>query len=338
VRRTRRLAIAIGTLAWMSPVASVDAQTHVVERGDTLWEVARAHGCSVAKLQSANDLEPDEPVRPGQRLTIPRCAGRPDTGGEATTYQVRAGDTLSQIAQRFGTTVQDVKARNDLRDSTIVVGQHLVVAGKPAVEVRVVQGQSVGGPGRGKLVGGVQLPQDRAYYRRRPKWSWGAQHVVDHTRRAVAQVRRKHPDLHRLAIGDISQPRGGSIPGHRSHQSGRDVDLGLYFRREPSGYPKEFVKASNGELHVEAMWTLIEALWKASRQPGGPEKIFLDYRVQGALYEHARKQGVSKAALEEIFQYPDGRWSHHRLVMHEPMHADHLHVRFACPPKDDRCR
>jgi murein endopeptidase len=162
--------------------------------------------------------------------------------------------------------------------------------------------------------------------------------VVDHVLRAIAAVNRTHPSVHRLAIGDISSPKGGVLPGHGSHQSGRDIDLGLYFTTVPAGYPDEFVRAKSGRLDAAANWTLVHALYQATKAAGGPERIFLDYDVQGQLYKAARKAGLSRAVLGKIFQYPDGRWAQERLVQHEPKHDDHLHVRFACPPKDDECR
>jgi hypothetical protein len=161
--------------------------------------------------------------------------------------------------------------------------------------------------------------------------------VVDHTRAAIEHVLRKHPNVHRLAVGDLSAKRGGRIPGHRSHQSGRDIDLGLYFERAPAGYPHEFVPAEKGTLDLAATWALVEALYVASKRPGGPEKIFLDYGLQELLYAYARKQGTGETVLQKIFQVPNGRWAK-SLVQHEPFHDDHIHVRYGCPPKDERCR
>lgn len=203
--------------------------------------------------------------------------------------------------------------------------------------VRVVAGQSVGKPHDGELVAAARLPYDPGYYRRRLERTYAAQHVVDHLRRVVLKVRRGHPRLHRLAIGDLSSRKGGRLAGHQSHQSGRDVDLGLYFERAPEGYPQRFVRAEDGELDRAATWALIKALHVASKDPGGPQVVFLDYRVQGTLYEFARGQGVSKRELESIFQYPDGRSAPNRLVRHEPLHGDHMHVRFACPDGDPQC-
>jgi LysM repeat protein len=53
--------------------------------------------------------------------------------GEGTTYTVRWGDTLFSIAQRFGTTVEDIKAANGLTSDFIVVGQELIIPGGTGV-------------------------------------------------------------------------------------------------------------------------------------------------------------------------------------------------------------
>ncbi len=309
---------------------------YTVRSGDSLWSIAQAHGCRVDDLRRANTLS--GVLQVGTRLRIPRCSGKTRRRG-GSEHRVEPGDTLSAIAVRHGTTVEALRALNGLTSDLIVPGQRLAVGpAKSEITIRVVAGQSRGRPQKGSLVGGVQLPHSPQYFRRRPEWVFGAQHVVDHTRKAIDTVNRVHPRVHRLAIGDISSPKGGVLPGHGSHQSGRDIDLGLYFRTVPAGYPEEFVKAEDGTLDAAATWTLVHALYRASKTSAGPEKIFLDYEVQGQLYKAARKAGVSKGTLGKIFQYPQGRWTRERFVKHEPKHDDHLHVRFKCPPRDDECR
>lgn len=342
----RRLgpALVLATMLTGSTAAASEAMVHVVERGDTLSSIARQTGCTVPVLQRHNALE-GTLLRAGQTLRIPTCGTKaPATPSSickadpasGPTVVVRAGDTLSQLAKRFEITTEAIMRCNALGGPTITVGQTLVV---PTVtpQIRLVQGQSRGRPHRGKLVDGEQLPHDRGYFRRRPTSAYAAAHVVDHVRAAVARVRAHHPGVHRLAIGDLSAARGGWLPGHASHQSGRDVDLGLYFESVPSGYPDAFVRAKEGKLDVAALWTLVEALVAAAKQPGGPERIFLDYDIQRRLYEYARKHGRSKRSLEGLFQYPDGRFARDRLIQHVAHHDDHLHVRFGCPPKDHVC-
>lgn len=333
------LALLGSTLLAPTSAGAGSGSRYTVVAGDSLWEIAQAHGCRVADLRRANRLG-EGPLLVGTRLTIPRCSGtsRRKAGATRREHEVKPGDTLSAIAARYRTTVAQLRAANGLSSDVIHPGQRLRIETTPEITIRVVAGQSKGRPQRGSLVRGVQLPHSPQYYRRRPEWAYGAQHVIDHTRRAIAEVNRRHPSVHRLAVGDISAPKGGVLPGHGSHQSGRDIDLGLYFRRVPEGYPEEFVKASAGTLDATATWALIQALYRASKTSAGPEKIFLDYDVQGRIYKAARKAGVARGTLSKIFQYPEGRWTRDRFVKHEPKHDDHLHVRFRCPPRDEGCR
>lgn len=339
--RVARWWLAIASLVLAAPVhaARPTAQArYTVVSGDSLWSIAHDHGCRVTDLRRANELS-EGPLLAGTTLAIPSCKGEGKGTAPATrVHEVARGDTLSTIAARYGSTVSELRTINGLKDDVIHPGQRLSIAGAaPELPVRVVQGQSIGRPQRGRLADGVQLPHSAQYYRRRPEWAWGAQHVVDHTRRAIDEVNRRHPKVHRLAIGDISAPKGGMLPGHGSHQSGRDIDLGLYFTKVPAGYPGEFIPADAGTLDAEATWTLVQVFHRASKSPGGPDKVFLDYEVQGKLHAVARKAGVSRTTLSKIFQYPDGRWARDRFVQHVPKHDDHLHVRFACPPRDQKC-
>lgn len=339
----RDLALAAAVMFGFAGEVQAEARmtVHTVEKGDTLWGLSKRTGCSIEQLRRANSGK--ESLRIGARLQMPWCgATTPPKPKGTQAYVVRPGDTLSEIAKKQRTTLERIRKLNELGGrSMIVVGQTLTLPGaapmKP-VKVRVVKGQSVGKPHRGRLRNGVQLPRDPAYYRRRPSKAYGAQHAVDHTRAAILAVKHKVPGARRVAIGDLSSKRGGPISGHRSHQSGRDVDIGLYFKRDPSGYPKEFAHASSGRLDLAANWALIESLAAASAKAGGPEYIFLDYRVQSRLYKYALDKGVSKKKLARIFQYPHGRRKREGLVRHESNHADHVHVRYRCPASDAKCR
>ncbi len=82
---------------------------------------------SPASQESGNVLQPVIPSLPTATPT-----STPETGAEPTLwhwYTVREGDALSVIAERFGTTVEELKRLNNLTDSTIYVGQKLKVPG-----------------------------------------------------------------------------------------------------------------------------------------------------------------------------------------------------------------
>ncbi|HYW05790.1 MAG TPA: LysM peptidoglycan-binding domain-containing protein, partial [Longimicrobium sp.] len=53
------------------PSASA-TEEHVVKSGDTLYSLARRYDTTVAALRSANDMDEDDAIRPGQKLRVPR--------------------------------------------------------------------------------------------------------------------------------------------------------------------------------------------------------------------------------------------------------------------------
>ena len=151
--------------------------------------------------------------------------------------------------------------------------------------------------------------------------------MVAHIQHAIAEVRALYPNVHTLAIGDLSAPEGGRLANHLSHQTGVDVDVGLYFTKVPAGYPDQFVSA-NADLDLEATWALVTAFARTSDLPTGVQVMFLDYDIQARLHAWARKRGTPDTQLADILQYPRGKDALAGMVRHWPAHADHLHVRF----------
>jgi LysM repeat protein len=342
MHRLLTLAGLAGALALAGPLSSARAGTraHVVEPGDTLWELAEDNGCTVEQLRAANELDPDAPIVVGSTIDLSTCSGTPKAKQSASgsSYVVVAGDSLAAIARRHGTTVAELRELNDIEGSVIHIGQSLRVPGEATRTVRLLSGQSRGRPTHGWLHQGTQLPRSNHYFRRRLERTWASAHVVDHTLNAIHEAHAAIPKLHRLAIGDLSDHDGGPISGHASHQSGRDIDIGLFYRTVPTEYPEEFVDADKDTFDATATWALLEPLVRTSGKDAGVEKVFLDYELQRWLYAAARADGWSKAKLADVFQYPDGPYAKHGLVRHAPKHADHMHVRFACVTDDSSCK
>lgn len=199
-------------------------------------------------------------------------------------------------------------------------------------------GQSIGLPWRGRLQSAARLGYGEGYVLRRPQRTYGTRTTVAHVEAALAELRQKFPRLHTLAVGDLSAVGGGRISEHRSHQSGRDIDLGLCFHERPRGYPEHFVVATEKTLNAAATFALISALADTAGQDGGLSMIFLDFNVQGMIYRWALSEGIDQERLDRIFQYPHGRGSGLGIVRHAPNHADHLHARFHCAADETGCR
>ena len=124
--------------------ASEGTNQHNVERGDTLFGVARRYGLTVTQLVEANpDL--NGTLKVGQTLRLPlgeKVAQKPlavrhvafkphaDIPAQPTRYTVKRGDTLHAIAQRFDATLADIKAWNPAfrKSSSIRPGQAIVVS------------------------------------------------------------------------------------------------------------------------------------------------------------------------------------------------------------------
>jgi len=111
-----------------SPIAL--PESHKVKEGQTLTMVANQYGVEVQDLKVYNDLKTMDVV-PGQlvRLKPGKTAVKAKKASSGyLTYIVKAGDTLSEIAQKFsGTTVSRIKALNGLKKSTLQPGMKLKI-------------------------------------------------------------------------------------------------------------------------------------------------------------------------------------------------------------------
>lgn len=191
-----------------------------------------------------------------------------------------------------------------------------------------VRDRSIGAPWSGRLQGPARLAGGDGYHLRRPQRTYGTRTTVAFIRQAIRDVFEVHPRAHVLAIGDLSAESGGWISEHSSHQSGRDVDLGLFYKSAPRGYPGSFVRATDETLDYGPMWTLLASLARTDDEDGGVQMIFLDQKLQHAIRTWAKKRGFSDKRIARVL----------RLMRHEPHHTDHLHVRFKCRARDTKCR
>lgn len=105
---------------------------YTVERGDSLWSIARRFGVTVQEIRDANDLTTDT-LSVGQSLIIPGISAGDDLEDNEdseivpTTYTVASGDSLWSIANRFGVTVNDLKTANNLTSNLLSIGQVLII-------------------------------------------------------------------------------------------------------------------------------------------------------------------------------------------------------------------
>ena len=101
--------------------------TYTVKSGDSLWSIARKYDTSVSELQNLNNLS-STILQVGQVLKVPQSSSN-NENSSANTYVVKSGDSLWSIANRFGTTVDELMRVNKLNSNILSIGQVLTLPG-----------------------------------------------------------------------------------------------------------------------------------------------------------------------------------------------------------------
>lgn len=103
--------------------------TYTVVAGDTLSSIAARYGTTYQHLADINHIADPNKIYPGQIIHLDSSAPTAPAN-QGTTYTVVAGDTLSGIAQRYGTSYQTLAAMNGIANPNLIkVGQVLKVPG-----------------------------------------------------------------------------------------------------------------------------------------------------------------------------------------------------------------
>jgi penicillin-insensitive murein endopeptidase len=165
---------------------------------------------------------------------------------------------------------------------------------------------------------------------------YGAWELVQLLERASRRVAFRIPGS-KLQIGELSGASGGRIDGHRSHQSGRDVDIGFYLtlangapvatyafaeldRRGRGLPPNEYLRFDDARN-----WELIAKLLTDGE--ARVQFIFVANAIKQRLLDEAKRRGASAQVIERA-----------KTVLAEPGHGhphrNHFHVRIYCPPAD----
>ena len=328
---------------------------HAVIPEESLEDIARRYGVTVAQIAEWNLLNPDQKILPpGTKVEIKRPTKRP-LPQQQIKYELEPEDTSwNALSKRFGVSATKLRSYNPEVEK-LRRGQEIVIWIDPhpykpkeprsaiSIYVPTMTAQSVGSPNSGSLEEGIQLPENEALYiRRYPYIMWGSGYLIANVQKAVAQFRQDMDFDGTLVLADISKVRGGDFyPPHRSHQAGRDIDIWLptlrgvfkakYLTEE--GDEKFGRRPNPEEVDWFAAWGLIRALIAT----GAVQDIFLTHSIQPNVYNAAKFLGVSDEELDHAIQWPRGEGSGGGIVMHAPGHSHHMHVRFKCAPYEKRC-
>ncbi|MCB9649371.1 MAG: penicillin-insensitive murein endopeptidase [Deltaproteobacteria bacterium] len=180
---------------------------------------------------------------------------------------------------------------------------------------------SLGFAHEGRLINAEQFPlggETGAWTVVMPNRAWATAETIEYVVAAAREVHRLRPDAPPLRVNGISLKEGGWFRPHRSHQNGRDVDLGFYYAT--AEVPR--CRACEKVMDVGANWDLVKALVTLT----DVQVILVDRAVQRALRAHALSVGEDPVWLASLFD--GGRNS---LIRHARRHRDHFHVRFYNP-------
>ena len=240
-------------------------------------------------------------------------------------YAIKRGGTARFVANLYEIYHSEMEALNQELDL-----DKELKAGTEVVIYRHVPGKesrSIGSPSRGRIQGSAPLPPgDGRIIKAKRARTWATRRTIGLLDAILRAWPKLEPQADPILVGTLSQRKGGPLPPHGSHQSGRDVDLG-YPQLPAPGQPYNWRDMGAGNLHLRRTWRMLHLL----RATGEVEAIYVDRSLQKLLYDHARKHNlISETDLAAWLEYPRAPGQGQPLVQHVPGHLDHLHVRFTC--------
>jgi penicillin-insensitive murein endopeptidase len=195
---------------------------------------------------------------------------------------------------------------------------------------------SVGQPNNGWQLRAKQLKASENLWiqTKSVPYSYGHPALVLMLYRTAKQMARQLPGSV-LLVGDLSREYGGPLAGHRSHQSGRDADVG-FFVTDERGKPQSSRQLRAFDSQGRARdgsglrfddyrnWLLVQLWLKDSR--ADLEYVFVASHLRRRLLDFAQARPAFRKYVEDASQFL-------RQPSNGLPHDDHFHVRIACPEK-----
>ncbi len=194
---------------------------------------------------------------------------------------------------------------------------------------------TIGNYTNGCVQGAEKLPDSGpgfARYTLRSNRGFGHPNLVGWLKRYSLQLSENNLAV---IIEDLSQPRGGPMPGtHESHQTGLDVDIWYYAptaNELATKTPAQVLKLTqksmlgqDGRVDPKRMTQQEVAKIKAAAQTPGVERIFVHSAIK-----------VYLCKTEKSEKPEDRAWL--RVIRPWKNHIRHFHARMACPPDSPDC-
>ena len=109
--------------------SEIPNRTYTVQRGDSLYSIARKFNTTVTDITRLNNLAGTS-LSIGQQLLIPTSSNSSSDGSSEIsnrTYTVQRGDSLYSISRKFNVSIDDIRRKNNLSSNLLSVGQTLII-------------------------------------------------------------------------------------------------------------------------------------------------------------------------------------------------------------------
>lgn len=199
--------------------------------------------------------------------------------------------------------------------------------------------RSIGRANGGRLVNPAEVHETEHLVLMSTGHQFGTEELVGLITRSAARLREQH-DGPRLLVGALSRARGGRLPPHSSHQSGRDADLGLFLTDDDNAptEPSRFVQLGESSgcgrdrgrafcLDAERTFRFLVAMLEDDVEV---QWVLIAADLRELVLAAGRRSGASDALLTQVATITELRGG-------SASHRSHLHVRIRCP-EDDRPR
>jgi penicillin-insensitive murein endopeptidase len=170
---------------------------------------------------------------------------------------------------------------------------------------------------------------------------YGTWQLVQLLERVAQRVALKLPGA-RMSVGELSAQNGGNLPGHASHESGRDADLGFYMLDAKKRSYDAFAFANFDDhgrgrspnrglsFDVARNWELVSRL--VTDGDARVQYVFVAQGLKSLLLAEGRRQNAPKSVLERVSRALVPPRERHP-------HGNHFHVRIYCGPEErPKCR
>ncbi len=170
---------------------------------------------------------------------------------------------------------------------------------------------------------------------------YGTWELVQVLQRAAHRVHLRHPGA-KMSVGELSARDGGDLPGHASHENGRDADIGFYML-DGEGRPYEAFAFANFDEHGRGLppnegftfdaprnWELVSKL--VADGDARVQYIFVAPPIRKLVLDEAKRVNAPRVVIDRAARVMVGPSAKHA-------HGNHFHVRIYCSPGDrPRCR